>query len=634
NMASGDVWSKWDPMAADFFDEDFKGYVNADGQQLIDEAHVPSLSEKNDPKAFNSKKYPYLAILKDSALVNERIILLFFDKNLIFNVDYRKKSRVYNVYFKNIGSLEVARSKLERFPNLFNTLDGRKFQQETIPSVALTSTRALPGPASSMPSLLEHTGLDLKSRTFSISKNQHKHPEIIRAPLVTKADYAKGSLLAKNDVNRRYLNVKYEFVLERYNAYVLEHQSKQENLSIHYSSGRTFLKSNNTLKLSEWNIKTCIACHRFTKTVCKICAMPYCNAECLKAVKEQHNEFCDTKSSPPSGEKALPVYPNTGLPPSKETVRITAFEQTNVVYVISTERSVNIAHFSILQEVMSKGINAAKLEKVPACGQIVIYKTETQTVRAMVLNAEHPNEIFVVCIDFGNIEMVELGNLYECCDYLAGLKVYPVAVQLRGVSRRFMNPNVRDLLYELSMDMIFKIKYSKREFNSNKGLQIVQLIENEFHRNLNRFIKTMLTPVEPSVSDKGNNEDYFPHIYLPTGKKLQLVVMDDSFIKYGLIYCTTVDLAYEVTKMQRDLQDYGDNIAKCDSFATLEGELCVAKYQGKWCRGVFQELVGDGYPSILFLDYGNIVPVHIRDIRPYPPEFRFPVVTSELELIG
>ncbi|EDV43051.2 uncharacterized protein Dana_GF18289 [Drosophila ananassae] len=529
-MASGDDWSKWNAMAAEFYNKVVKG-VNADGQQLIDEAHVPSLSEKNDPKAFNSEKYPYpyLAILKDSALVNERIILLFFGENLIYNVDYRKKSRVYNVYFKNIGCFEYARSKLDSFPKLFNTFDGRMFQQKTIPSVALTSTRALPGPASSMPSLLER---------------------------------------------------------------------------------------------------------RFTKTVCKICAMPYCHAECLKAVKEQHNEFCAAKSCPPSREKALPVYPNTGLPPSKETVRITAFEQTNVVYVISTERSVNIAHFSILQEVMSKGRNAAKLEKVPACGQIVIHKTETQTVRAMVVNAEHPNEIFVVCIDFGNIEMVELGNLYECCDYLAGLKVYPVAVQLRGVPRRFMNPNVQDLLYELSMDMIFKIKYSKREFNFNKGLQIVQLIENEFHRNLNRFIKTMLTPVEPSVPVKGNKEDYFPHIYLPTGRKLQLVVMDNSFLKYGLIYCTTVDLAYEVTKMQRDLQDYGDNIAKCDSFATSQGELCVAKYQGKWCRGVFQELVGDGYPSILFLDYGNIVPVHIQDIRPYPPEFRFPVVTSELELIG
>lgn len=102
-MASGDDWSKWNPMAADFYNEAVNSYVNADGQKLIDEAHVPSLSEKNDPKAFNSKKYPYLAILKDSALVSERTIVLFFGENLIFNVDYRKKSRVYNVYFKNIG---------------------------------------------------------------------------------------------------------------------------------------------------------------------------------------------------------------------------------------------------------------------------------------------------------------------------------------------------------------------------------------------------------------------------------------------------------------------------------------------------------------------------------------------------
>lgn len=103
-MSSGDDWSKWNAMAAEFYNKVVKG-VNADGQQLIDEAHVPSLSEKNDPKAFNSEKYPYpyLAILKDSALVNERIILLFFGENLIYNVDYRKKSRVYNVYFKNIG---------------------------------------------------------------------------------------------------------------------------------------------------------------------------------------------------------------------------------------------------------------------------------------------------------------------------------------------------------------------------------------------------------------------------------------------------------------------------------------------------------------------------------------------------
>lgn len=137
------------------------------------------------------------------------------------------------------SSFEAARLKLDSCPKLFNTLDGRKFQQEPLPSVSLTS-KALSGQAPAT-SLLERTGLDLKSRTYPISKKQNRHPEIIRAPLVTKADYAKGSLLAKNDLKRRYLNVKFEFVLERYNAYVLKHQSKQENLMVQSCSGRAFL---------------------------------------------------------------------------------------------------------------------------------------------------------------------------------------------------------------------------------------------------------------------------------------------------------------------------------------------------------------------------------------------------------
>jgi len=62
--------------------------------------------------------------------------------------------------------------------------------------------------------------------------------------------------------------------------------------------------------------------------------------------------------------------------------------------------------------------------------------------------------------------------------------------------------------------------------------------------------------------------------------------------------------------------------------------LCIAKYEGKWCRGVSLELVGDGYPRILFIDYGNIVPTHVSDIRAYPPQFIFPVMTVELSVIG
>ncbi|KAH8315990.1 hypothetical protein KR074_003940, partial [Drosophila pseudoananassae] len=645
-------WSEWNPMAADFYNEALNNYVNADGQNLIDEAHVAPLGEKKEETSLNLKKHPYLAIMKDNSLVTERSIKTFFGENLIYHIDFRRNTRVFNVYFKNIGSFETARLKLDGCSDIFTVFHGRmNFRPEiSTPSGASSSTKELPRPAP-FKSLLDRTGVDLKSRTYPISEKLNNHPQFQRPPLVIKADYAKESLMAKNDANRRYLNVKYEFVLEQYNAYNLEYESKQANTMVKAKSGRAFLYPKNSMlvennaiikndaknddELTKWKVKTCIACHRFTKTACKICAMPFCNAECLKAVKDKHEVVCAAKTPFPV-EETVPraAFPNPGLPPPKQTVRITAFQQTNVVYVIPTDLLVEIAYFSVLHEVTSKSKNAAKLQKVPACGQIVIYKSESQTVRAVVLNVEDPKEIFVLCMDYGNVDIAELENLYECSDYLAGLAVYPVAVQLRGVPRRFMNPNVRELLYELCISTTYKIKYSAKEFDSNKGLQPVHLIESEFHRNLNRYIKKMITPVEPSMSAKGIKENYFSHIYLPTGKKLQVVVMDNTFVKYGLIYCTALDLAYEVTKMQRDLQDYGDNIAKCESFAPPKGDVCVAKYQGKWCRGMTQELVGDGYPSILFLDYGNIQPVHIGDIRPYPPELKFPIVTSELELIG
>ncbi|XP_017102094.2 protein vreteno [Drosophila bipectinata] len=660
-MENVEDWSKWNPMAADFYDEAVNSYVNADGPNLVDEAHVPPLGEKKEEKPINLKKYPSLAIAKDTNLVTERTLKMFLGEHLIFHIDYRKNSGVFKVYFKHIGAFETARLKLDGCKT-FTVLNGRRnFQPEfSIPSGASTSPKEWPSPAP-FKSLLDRSSVDLESRTYPISEKLNDHPQFTRAPLVIKADYAKGSLLAKNDASRRYLNVKYEFVLERYNAYILAYESKQINTMVKAQSGRAFLypkksmlvennfiiknDENNNEDLSKWNIKMCIACHGFTKTACKICAMPFCNAECLRAVKDKHEEFCaakdkheelcDPKTPFPVGEKVpSTACPNPGLPPTKGTVRITAFEQTNVVYVISTERDVEMAYFSVLQEVTSKSKNAVKLQTVPQCGQIVIYKSESQTIRAVVLNVEDPKEIYVVCMDYGNVDIAKLEDLYECSDYLAGLAVYPVAVQLRGVPRRFMNPNVRELLYELCISTTYKIRYSKREYNYKKGLQIVQLVESEFHRNLNRYIKNMITPVEPSMSGKGFKEDYFSHIYLPTGKKIQLVVMDNTFVKYGLIYCTVLDLAYEVTKMQRDLQDYGENIAKCESFAPPKGEVCVAKYKENWCRGMTQELVGDGYPSILFLDYGNIRPVHISEIRPYPAEFKFPIVTSELELIG
>lgn len=52
-----------------------------------------------------------------------------------------------------------------------------------------------------------------------------------------------------------------------------------------------------------------------------------------------------------------------------------------------------------------------------------------------------------------------------------------------------------------------------------------------------------------------------------TGKRKDLVVMDNTFIKFGVIHCTMLDFAYEITQMHRDLQHYGQSVAKFNFYA-------------------------------------------------------------------
>lgn len=81
--------------------------------------------------------------------------------------------------------------------------------------------------------------VDLESRNIQVSANQKKHPEFFKPPIVIEADYnGKNSLLAVNDVNQRYLNVKYEFTLERCGAYELQKIVEKDQAVLYYRSGR------------------------------------------------------------------------------------------------------------------------------------------------------------------------------------------------------------------------------------------------------------------------------------------------------------------------------------------------------------------------------------------------------------
>ncbi|XP_022231590.2 protein vreteno [Drosophila obscura] len=653
-------WSNWNPMDLEYSNESVNNYVDTSGQNVVEKARPPVKPSDMRKKKTGKKKaiaeYPYLVLKKKVSSISKCALLNFFGQKHVRTIDVSPNSDTFVVYFNDLGSLESAHSTLEAFPELMQLQRSRYGGQENSRADNRSMQRAanrIPDPVRRPPMVPAHRGpIDLNSRTINVSANANKHPEFLPVPIVDATCYRSGSLLATRDAKKRYLNVKFEFNLERHGAYVLEKEYEEEATTKpviqQLRCGRQLFKDSKDVDGVHVNVadavekemdmsgyERCVACNGYTTTVCKTCDMPFCDALCWSIVSEQHDKKCGTGQKVDiDDENFKKLIPKCGLPPRRSKVKITAFEQSNVVYVRPADILSDVAYYRVLAEVWLHGKTAAKLDQLPVCGQIVIYKFEAQIVRAMVLNVDNPKDICVVCIDFGSVEYTEPGNLYQCSSYVGDLPRYATPVKLRGVPKRALTPHLRDVMYAVQGSLVFQLQYHKRDYDYDHHMQSAVLIHLENNRGLNSFIKKVLTPVEPKLSERGFNEDFLPHVAAPAGKNIDLTITDNSLLKYGIVYCTPAGLAVEITKMQRTFQDYGEKIAKAETYAASKGELCIAKYMGKWCRGVSLELVGDGYPSILFLDYGNIVPIHVTDIRAYPEQLTYPILTTEYDLIG
>lgn len=253
--------------------------------------------------------------------------------------------------------------------------------------------------------------------------------------------------------------------------------------------------------------KRCSSCCCFTDNCCRFCSMPFCNPVCFDALSAVHKETCDKGKPPVVDVTTMQQYTKLKLPPSGSNVKITSFEQTNVLYVRSADVAAEVAYYKVLSEVMMQGKSSPRLTQRPKLGQLVILRLCTQIVRAMILNVDNPEAIFAVCVDYGSVEITKLKELHECSDYLAALPRYAMPVLLRGVPKRYMCPNLREMMYQFDHNYTFVMKYSQREYDSNKSMQRVLLVETELNRSLNRLLKTILTPVEPTMSEAGLKED-------------------------------------------------------------------------------------------------------------------------------
>lgn len=78
-------------------------------------------------------------------------------------------------------------------------------------------------------------------------------------------------------------------------------------------------------------------------------------------------------------------------------------------------------------------------------------------------------------------------------------------------------------------------------------------------------------------------------------------------------------------RFARDIRCYIDKL----SFCCRLDECCVIRNKGRWYRGYCVEVCFDGFVTMQFIDYGNLLMIEINDIRALPDPLLFDCITID-----
>ncbi|KAI8124289.1 Protein vreteno [Lucilia cuprina] len=323
------------------------------------------------------------------------------------------------------------------------------------------------------------------------------------------------------------------------------------------------------------------------------------------------------------------------MPRSGNIVTITAISKTNVVFIRSKTYDDNLSYFNTIDSLQAIGQLLQPLKSLPKCGQMVIAKFENQYNRALVLQAANFEKILIIFVDYGNVEQMKLEDLYEAPEEFVSKPRHAIPVLLKDVPDLHMTQEIRKFMYTYLHNINVEIRYKPEDFLETNQIYSVELIDENTQQNLNKMIVKLSKPTEPQNTNEICNRGYLEQKVLPTGDNVEFFVMDNSLMSSGCISCTIKPYVIEIQKFQKELQSYAESLPQ-EAYTPRVDELCIARYSldGLWYRGICLEAVGDGHPSIHFIDYGNITIVPIENIRRYPRQFTYPIYTADCEIKG
>ncbi|KAL5284892.1 hypothetical protein ACFFRR_006923 [Megaselia abdita] len=653
----------WNPMNEAFRNINFNSYAAGPGAQLSAELQHSAVIEETNENA--EKKSPYLCIKKASKLFNAKgLYNLFSNYAKVTNVKYIPSCEYFFVEFKFLPQMQKAYDALKENPFGIEIYFGLEKDRPTYES-------SLPAPPKNVKEIQEREDYidrkkpDLSVRTF---KGPFYRPPYSQHGMLHK--YARKSCIddatydvtnchvvdpqkhfafgvdmwdRENPIEKDGEDVEGELVVVNGSGYYRNSTSLEVKIAKDLPETKGHIDKENKLVvqsksqiLSKFSSSECEFCGRNTFNRCDQCLHFFCTIECLKNDSKTHNDTCKRSRREQKAHISTGVNDGTILfrkhLKSGCEVTVVSVLQPNIFFVRVTGEIEDSEHLKNLDKIynLSKKIEQP-IGHFPVVGEIVFCKFYTRGFnRALILDSAELNNIAVVFIDYGNIHYLPLEEIYPISNehFSIPRTLFPIA--LKEVDKFYANKKIQQYLESLIEKDHFRLSFAKDQLGKNiKEVVLIDMVNNE---NVNETINEMRIFPVPDI-----HKDIFYSI--PKLPIKEMVTMD-----YVLMNISYVEQTYMVSVIPKkdipNLLEFEDEIQVYASknhqyYTPRENELCLVKQKDdRWYRGQCFEVVGDGVPSIEFIDYGHIDTIPIEDIRMYPKQFIHPLATVSCMIEG
>jgi endogenous inhibitor of DNA gyrase (YacG/DUF329 family) len=436
-------------------------------------------------------------------------------------------------------------------------------------------------------------------------------------------------------------------------------------------------------------VRNCILCEGPADKFCEICFAPYCSLECQRLDWYKHQSGCKpvpkliakkleeteyqpyqkgTTSKPAILDKFQPTVNNTNnntadqsitslededeptvkndrivlnkmsgakLPKKKfqvltidfpkvgSRVIITAAKDPNQLFIRPVDKENSEKYLELMNLIQQHSEFAAPMPRKPEPGDVLLAPYNGDYCRVMVMNVGE-EKAFVTYIDYGNSGDVLLSDIKKLDHKIRAIKRHTFKVILQNVQAKCENPDAimyLNELIELSTELMLSNCYQ------TQGAWHVELIEIQQNRSVNRHLADLSEIKEPTVDDEKIMFTDLVSEDIRTGENVKLLVTDTSCLAdSGVFSCVANEHLGEYIEILKLVNSYCANVSD-GIYCPRENEMCLVKCDESWLRASGLELSGDGQPTVVCIDIGNIMKVPVEEIRKMPRQLARPYVT-------